>query len=205
MIQGPLLAVLVSLAVPAAADGDAAFAAALDGFVKSAAPIFAQQKELPKGKAAAKPAKPAAPAPLAADEKAWQKLIEAVKKDGKFKPGQLIMPATFTLEESTGDVKGDHVVRIVSFIGGINDDDEFEAEGAMLMSKTYTVAADGSTTIEHWGIGTDVYGEVQDAGHGTMLQDKNGKIVSKDLDKTLTPTDPRVKAQLDAIVGRWAK
>jgi hypothetical protein len=205
MIRGPLLAVLVALAVPAAADfGDAAFATPLESFAQSAAPIFAHQKSGSK-RISAEPAEPAAPAVIPTDSQAWQKLIVAVKKDGKYKPGQHNLPATYTLVEAIGDAKSDHVVRIVSFLGDLNDHDQFKAESAILRVMTFTRGADGNMTIEQWGIETDVYGEVSDASHDTMVQDKNGKPLSEAVDKTLMAGDPRIKAQLDALVGHWAK
>lgn len=195
-----LLAALIALPLAASAQStDAAFADSLGAIAAPVAASKAQFKLLKQ-----KPAAPQAKTPAAKDAD-WQKLVEAVKKDGKYSPEAGFMPGSFSIEDSTGDPKGDHESRSVGFMGGLNDDEKFEPIGAALILRTAKLdPKTGNFNIEIWMFQTDVYGEVQNAGHGTGVESADGKPLSKSPDK-LDPADPKVQAKLDEMVKYWAE
>lgn len=190
-------ALVVSLSVRAAADGDAAFASAL-----GAAPSGLATLALLK----AKPQKPAAaPKAPAAGDAVWAKVLETVKRDGKFKSGGGFAPSVFSIEDKTGDPKADHAMRGVSFVGLINDEEQFQAMGALFVSQEFKLdPKDGNWRVDQWVFETDVYGQVSNAGHGTVVQTPDGKTVSAVPEK-LNPADPRIQAQFDALLKHWAE
>lgn len=192
-----ILLLLALLAVPASANPDADFAASLTQGAPTAVQ-FARVKAKPQ-KPAAAPAK--APA---ADEAVWAKVIETVKRDGKYKPGNTRMPGSFSIEESTGDPKGDRSMRGISVLGMINEDEQFEAMGAVLVVVKFKVGADGNTTADQWVLQTDIYGEVGNAAHITAINDPAGKTLSVAPEK-LNPTDPKIQAQYDSMLKHWAE
>lgn len=201
-MKTPLLALAALLAVAplARASGDDAFAASLAAgaaFTPSAALRQAAQKPaLPANRAAKAPS-------IAADEATWKKVLEEVKKDGKYTP-ETLMPGSFALEETIGDPKGDHTERAITVLGALNDDEKFEPMGAVIaVSASKADAATGGSTVDVWMFQTDIYGEVQQAAHATVVLDKDGKPVSKTADK-LTPGDPKIKAVFDAECAKWA-
>lgn len=193
---GLVLAVIASFSIRAAAQSDAAFAAAL-----GEAPSFATIAQFK-----AKPQRPApGPKAPAAEDAVWQKVLETVQKDGKYRDGNGFMPSSFSIEDSTGDPKADHVMQGVSFLGLINDEEKFEAMGAMFVIKTFKLdPKDGNWHIDQWMFETDVYGQVRDAAHGTVIQAPDGKIVGTARD-ALNPADPRIQAQYDALLKHWAE
>ncbi len=195
-----ILLLLALLAAPASANPDADFAASLTQGAPTAVQ-FARVKAKPQ-----KPAAPAAPAakPPAADEAVWAKVLETVQRDGKYKPGNQLMPGSFSIEDSTGDPKGDRSMRGISVLGMINEEEQFEAMGAMLVAMQFKVGADGNTTIDQWMFQTDIYGEVGDAVHITAVKDPAGKALSAVPEK-LNPADPRIKAQYDSMLKHWAE
>lgn len=193
-----ILLLLALLAAPASAQSDADFAASLTQGAPTAVQ-FARVKAKPQ-----KPAAPAAKAP-AADEAVWAKVIETIKRDGKYKPApNPLMPSSFSIEDSTGDPKGDHTKRGISVLGLINEEEQFEAMGAMLVVMELKVGKDGNTTIDQWMFQTDIYGEVGDAAHATVVKDPAGKTVSAVPEK-LNPADPRIQAQYDSMLKHWAE
>jgi hypothetical protein len=204
MTHSPLLraalivSVVASLSLKASAqDGDAAFAAALGNAPSFAVP--AQFKAKPQAPAAAKPKAPAA------NDAVWQKVLETVKKDGKYTAENGLMPGSFAIEDSTGDPKAAHVEQGITFLGTLNDDEQFEAMGAMLMIQSFTLdPKDGNWHIDQWMFETDVYGQVQDAGHGTVITAPDGKKISAVPEK-LNPADPKIQAQYDAMLKHWAE
>jgi len=192
-----VLAVIAFLVSRASAQTDAAFAAALQQGAPTAVQ-FAQAKAKPQ-----KPA-PAPKAPVAADA-VWQKVLETVKRDGVYKPGEGPLPSAFTIDDSTGDPKAAHVERSVAVLGMINDDEQFEAMGAIFVVKSYTLdPKDGNWRVDQWMFMTDIYGEVGDGGHGLVIQTPDGKTVSAVPEK-LSPSDPRIQAQYDAMIKYWAE
>lgn len=190
-------AVVASLSLRAAAQSDAAFAGAL----AQGAPSFAAIAQF---KAKSQKPAPAAKAPEANDA-VWQKVLETVKRDGKFKPGSAIMPSAFSIEDTTGDPKADHAKHGVTFLGLLNDDEQFEAMGALFVVQEFKLdPKDGNWHIDQWMFETDVYGAVADAGHGTIVQTPDGKKVSATPEK-LNPADPKIQAQYDAMLKHWAE
>lgn len=204
MIPSPLRRTLLALAViaflisRASAQTDADFASALQQGAPSAVQ-FAQVKAKPQ-----KPA-PVAPKPPVADDAVWQKVLETVKRDGVYKPGEGPLPSAFTIDDSTGDPKAAHVENSVAVLGMINDDGQFEAMGAIFVVKSYTLdPKDGNWRVDQWMFMTDIYGEVGDGGHGLVIQTPDGKTVSAVPEK-LDPADPKIKAQFDAMLKHWAE
>jgi hypothetical protein len=195
IISSLLSAVLASLSVSASAQSDAAFASSL-----AAAPSWAAST----AQLRARPQKPAAKPPEASDD-VWAKVIETVKRDGKFKNGGGFMPSIFSIEDVSGDPKADHTMNGISFLGGLNDEEQFEAMGAMIVFQDFKLGKDGNFTIDQWMFQTDVHGRVGNAGHGTAVQSPDGKIISTTPDKTLTPGDPKIQAQFDALLKHWAE
>lgn len=192
-----VLAVVAFAISRASAQTDAAFASSLQQGV----PAFAQVAGLK-----AKPQKPA-PAPKApvASDAVWQKVLETVKRDGIYKPGADPLPSAFTIDDSTGDPKGAHVEHSVAVLGVVNEEELFEAMGAIFVVKSYTVdPKDGNFRVDQWMFMTDIYGEVGDGGHGLVIQTPDGKTVSAVPEK-LSPSDPRIQAQFDAMIKYWAE
>lgn len=193
-----ILLLLALLAAPASAQTDADFAASLSQGAPTAVQ-FARVK--------AKPQKPAAPAPKApaADEAVWAKVLETVKRDGKYKPApNELMPSAFSIEESTGDPKGDRTMRAISVLGMINDEEQFEPMGAMLIVMEFKVGKDGNTTLDQWMFQTDIYGEVGNAAHAVVVKDPSGNTVSGAPEK-LNPADPKIQAKYDSMLKHWAE
>lgn len=205
MIPSTLRRTLLALAViaflvsrAAAQNGDAAFASALQLGAPTSVQ-FAQVKAKPQ-----KPA-PAAPKAPVADDAVWQKVLETVKRDGIYKPGADPLPSAFTIDDATGDPKAAHVEHSVAVLGVVNDDGQFEAMGAIFVVKSFTVdPKDGNWRIDQWMFMTDIYGEVGDGGHGLVIQTPDGKTVSAVPEK-LNPSDPKIQAQLDAMLKHWAE
>lgn len=199
-MKTPLLAfaALALLSFPASAQSsDDAFGAALRG-VQAAPP--------PGVKAKPQRPAPAAAKPLVAPDAVWAKVLATVKKSGKFNPSPLgLMPDTFSIKDVTGDPKGANTTVEIQVVGVINDDDKFEAMGAALTTRTTTVdAKTGNLVTEWWGVQTDIYGEVAQAGHGTVVTTADGKPVSQTPEE-VAATDPRVKTQFDAMLKHWAE
>ncbi len=195
---GLAVAVIAALSLRAAAQSDAAFASALGQGVPTPAQ-FAQAK--------AKPQKPAPPVvkPPSAPDAVWQKVLETVKNGGIYKPGADPMPSAFTIDDSSGDAKADHETHSIAVLGLINDDEKFEAMGAILVFKSHKLdPKDGNWRIDQWMFMTDIYGEVADAGHGVIIQTPDGKTVSATPEK-LNPADPKIQAQYDTMLKHWAE
>lgn len=192
----PILLALAT-ALPAAAEpgGDAALSA---GFA-AALPTPAQMAAV---KAAAK--KPAAPKAPAAAEDAWQKIVEAVKKDGKYEPGEGFNPSVFTLETTDGDPAAAHTVRTVSFLGMLDEKGLFHALGAVLIEQAFTLdAKTGNWTVDQWVFETDVYGEAVNGGHAVIEQSPEGKVLSANPEK-IAPSSPQVHARYQSMIASWA-
>ena len=181
----------------AAAQTDADFTSAL----QKGAPSPAQFAKIK-----AKRQKPA-PAPKAptADDAVWQKVLETVKRDGVYKPGAGPLPGAFTIDDSTGDPKGAHVEHSVAVLGMVNEEELFEAMGAIFVVKSYTIdPKDGNWRVDQWMFMTDIYGEVGDGGHGLVIQTPDGKTLSATPEK-LNPADPKIQAQFNAMLKHWAE
>ena len=194
----PLLVLLSALPLRAVAQSDAAFASAL-GEAPAGIATLAQLK--------AKPQKPAAPTvkPPSAPDAVWQKVLEAVKNDGKYKPESGPMPGMFTIEDTVGDAKADHSMQGITVLGLLNDDEKFEAMGVMLILKDAKLdAKSGNMSVDQWAFEVDIYGEVGNAVHIVSIQTPDGKIVSSTPEK-LNPADPKIQAQYDAMLKHWAE
>lgn len=196
MIRHALAAAVLLLSIPlhAAARSDAAFAAALP------APSF----EALAGFKTAGAQKPAEPKTIVADPTAWKNVLEAVKNEGKYEAEAGIMPGTFSIEDSTGDPKANHVVRAISALGTLNDDEKFELMGVVVIFKEIKIdPKDGKRRVDLWMFQTDVYGEVEDAAHMTGTLSQDGTVLATPENPNLS--DPKVKAQFDAMIKYWAE
>lgn len=193
--------VLVSVGLRASAqNGDARFAAALAG---DELKVPSQLRAAPQRPTPATPAKPKAPV---ANDAVWQKVLETIKRDGAYKAGMGgIVPATFSLEDKTGDPKADHQMRGLTFLGMLNDEEMFEAMGGLMVFMDFKLdPKDGNFHVEQWLFEVDMYGEVQNAGHGTVITTVDGKKISATPDK-IGPADPKVQAQYDSMLKYWAE
>jgi hypothetical protein len=196
---GLALSLITALSLRASAQsGDAAFASAF-----AAAPSAATMSQL---RAAPQRPAPKAPAvkPPAAPDDVWAKIVETVKKDGKFKAGADPLPSDFTIEDVAGDPKAGHTASTVSFMGEINDDGLFEAMGALFLAREFKLDASGNWHIDQWMFMTDVHGEVFNAMHAVIVETPAGDNVSSAPEK-LTPADPRLKTQYDSMLKHWAE
>ncbi len=176
---------------------DAAFSSALT----EGAPLPAQFAALK-----AKPRKPAAPpAAPSAPEAVWQKVLETVKRDAEYTPGAGPMPSAFSIEDSTGDPKGAHVKHAITVLGMINDEEQFEAMGAIIVfMESKLNAKDGNYHVEQWMFQTDIYGDVGDVGHGVIVKSPDGKPLGS-TNSALDPADPKIQKQYDALLKHWAE
>ena len=213
MIIPATLALLLTFAVPApAADGDAAFASSLID-IQASAMKMAQGQKTPGTKPAVKrrakpkpPVAPVKPAAPAASEAAWQKIVELVQKDGKYKAGSMFMPASFTLEDVEGDPKADHVKRTIAFMGMLNDEEQFEPMGAMISYMKYTLdPKTGNFNVDQWLFETDVYGEVSDSAHLTGVMTPADKPAAPPTPDKLPEGDPKIKTAYDAETKFWSE
>lgn len=217
MISKPLarslaLAAVALLPLRAAAAGDAAF---LEGVTSAAAHLRTIQ-EL-RAAAPAAPKGPAVKAP-AADEGAWAKVIAALQnKDlSVYEPeAPPIKPGSFTLSIPAIDPKADpkvipqndHSQATLAAIGLNNDDDKFEVMGVVILSSDYKTDPSNPDNfiVDQWIFETDVYGQVQNAAHGTVvLPKKGGQPLSRKADP-LKPGDPRIDAKFQALVKQFSE
>lgn len=195
---GLAVAVIASLSFRAAAQSDASFAAAL-GEAPAGLATLAQLKAKPQ-----RPAPPKVKPPTASDA-VWQKVLEAVKTDGKYKPEAGQLPGMFSLEDAAGDPKADHSVQGITVMGLLNDDEKFEAMGVVLITQEFKLdPKTGNMSIDQWAFETDVYGEVGNAVHVVVVKAPDGKTVSATPEK-LNPADPKIQAQYDAMLKHWAE
>lgn len=191
-----VLAVIAFGISRASAQSDAAFSSALQAGAPSPAQ-FARIKAKPQ-KPAAPPAAPSAP------EAVWRKVLETVKRDAEYKPGVGPMPSVFSIEDSTGDPKGAHVKHAITVLGMINDEEQFEAMGAILIFAESKLAKDGNYHVELWMFQTDIYGDVGEAGHGVSIMSPDGKPLGSTR-SALDPADPKIQKQYDALLKHWAE
>jgi hypothetical protein len=195
---GLAVAVIAALSLRASAQSDAAFAAAL-GEAPSGFATLAQLKAKPQ-----KPAPKAPKAPVAADA-VWQKVLEAVKKDGVYKPEAGQVPGMFTLEDVVGDPKADHTMYGITVLGILNEDGQFQAMGALIVRQEFKLdPKDGNWHVDQWMFQTDIYGEVGRAGHGTLILAPDEKVLSAVPEK-LDAADPKIQTQYDALLKHWAE
>lgn len=193
-----VLAVVAFAISRASAQTDAAFAASLQAGAPTAVQ-FAETKAKPQ-----KPAAPQAKAPSAPDA-VWAKVLETVKRDGKYTPGSAIAPGAFTIEDTTGDPKGDHMTFGISVLGMLNDEEQFEALGALLVTMEFKLdPKDGNWHIEQWIFQTDIYGEVGEVANGTITKSPDGKVLGTS-HSAMSQNDPRIQAQYDAMLKHWAE
>lgn len=193
---GVALVVVAAVSIQAAASSNDSFAAAL-GDIRAPLANAAKSK--------AKPQIPAAPKAPSAPDAVWQKVLEAVRNDGKYRPETDEMPGSFSLSEVAGDPKGDHIVREIAVLGMLNEDEQFQAMGAVFVVKSYKLdAKDGNWLIDQWLFQADIYGDVMNAGHGVVIQSPDGKTLSAVPDQ-LDPADPKIQAQYDAMLKHWAE
>ncbi|MDP3541620.1 MAG: hypothetical protein Q8T11_04045 [Elusimicrobiota bacterium] len=195
-----LVLAVIALAIARASartGSDAAFSSAL----AEGAPVPAQFAALK-----AKPRKPAAPpAAPSAPEAVWQKVLETVKRDAEYAPGAGPMPSVFSIEDSTGDPKGEHVKQGITVLGMINDEDQFVAVGVILIfGESKLNAKDGNYHVEQWMFQTDVYGDVGEAAHGVVIMSPDGKPLGSKR-SPLDPADPKIQKQYDAMLKHWAE
>jgi hypothetical protein len=194
------LSLITLLSLRASAQtGDAAFASAF-----AAAPSAATMAQLRAAPQRPAPAAPAAKPPSAPDD-VWAKIVETVKKDGKYKAGADPLPSAFTIEDVAGDAKADHTSNTASFVGEINDDGLFEAMGALFLVREFKLdPKDGNWHVDQWMFMTNVHGEAFNAMHANIIETPAGDNVSTAPDK-LTVADPRLKAKYDSMLKYWAE
>ncbi|MBI2386328.1 MAG: hypothetical protein HYV14_09990 [Elusimicrobia bacterium] len=204
MIPSPLRRALLLLAVAAflitraaAQNADAAFASAL----REGAPSFARIAQFK--------AKPRKPVPQtkgpSASEAVWAKVLETVKRDGKYRPDSAFAPGSFSIEDTVGDPKADHSTQGISVFGMLNDEERFEALSVMLVFRDHKLdPKDGNWHIEQWLFQTDVYGEVAELAAGTVIKTQDGKVVGTTR-SAISPSDPKVQARYDAMLAHWAE
>jgi hypothetical protein len=190
-----LAVVACAAAVPASAQLD------MSGASEILAGIRAQKSatgpQAPAKNAAAKAVPPSA------DDAAWRKIVDLVKKKGKYAPQNFPTPGQFSLEDVGGDKNADHAEEHVTFFGIMNDDELFEAAGAGLMSDDWKKGPDGNWRVDRWLFQVDVYGTVQDVAHYLMVMtpDLQPAGIKED---PLKPADPRIGQKFAASVAHWA-
>jgi hypothetical protein len=148
---------------------------------------------------------PAEAAPASAPEKVWQKILDAVRKNGKYTPEVApIRPGVFGLKGVQGDEKADHSIQYADVLGALNDDGLFAPMAVVFTSEDWKVdPTDGLLHGDRWLIQADLYGTVQDAFHGEVVEAADGKQHSAEPDK-LDPSDPVVAEKFKAMIEYWA-
>jgi len=166
--------------------------------------LKAQNIQGPAKKAAPAPKAPAAVQPPSAPDASWQKILEAVKKSGKYTPEKPPRaPGMFVIEDVGGDKTADHTAESVTVFGLLNDDGQFEAAGAGFMSDEWKKGPDGNWHVDRWIFQTDIYGTVEDAAHVQLILTPDEKPAGiKEL--PLKPTDPAIGQKFQAIIAHWA-
>jgi hypothetical protein len=156
-----------------------------------------------RAKASAAAPRPSATPPPAADD-AWRKVIENLKRKGAYAAENPPIPATFGLEDRTGDDKAEHAVDRINAFGEIDEQGRFQAEMVGISSEKWTRAADGNWSVDTWIFEADVYGVLHDAAHLIRAATPDQAPVSVKADK-LVPRDPRIKAKYDEMTRHWAQ
>lgn len=193
-----VVAVIAFFVSRAAAQSDQAFASAL-GQSPAGLATIADLKAKPQKPATTPPKAPSAP------DAVWQKVLEAVKADGKFIAGAGPMPSMFSIQDSTGDPKANHAKQHITVVGMLNEEEQFEAMGVMLVAQTFKLdPKDGNTTVDQWAFEVDIYGEVGNAVHVVVIKSSDGKVISATPEK-LNPADPKIQAQYDMMLKHWAE
>jgi len=190
-----LVAVIAALTVPAAAQSDAGFAAAL-GKAPSGLATMAQLKTVSQAPAAAKAKGPTVPAG------AWTEMMNKAMRDGRRESED---SASRWLQEVVGDPDGEHTTRLLIVFLALDDNDRIVTDGGALTLATFTWAPTfgGMLISESWELYLSDSGEVIQAaivtrtGNPQRGYDVIGTVM-------VDPADPRVKVRLDEMFQRWS-
>lgn len=192
-------AAVAVLSLPAAAQSDAAFAAAL-GKAPSALATMAQLKTAVQAPAAAKAKGPTVPAA------AWTEMLNKAMRDGRRESED---SDTRWLQEVAGDPDGEHTRRLLMVFLVLDENDRIVTDGGALSLATYTWAPAGPDGIrrllvsEAWTLLISGSGEVTEAAIVTTLG--NAQIGYEEIGNVMVDAaDPRVKVRLDEMFKRWS-
>jgi hypothetical protein len=182
------------LSIPAAAQSDAAFAAAL-GRLPSALATMAQLKTAPQAPAAAKAKGPAVPAA------AWKKLLGKVRAQGTFSgSGAVILQS---LNAMRGPQKDDHTTYSVTISLSPNADGALVVQEAAIGVTEFALMEDSDIfTATQWTFVLSASGEVTQAMSADALGNyeigfRSGR--PRDLDLA----DSEVKTRVEEAVAFW--
>lgn len=190
-----LAAVISALALPAAAQSDAGFAAAL-GKSPSGLATMAQLKTVSQAPAEAKAKGPAVPAG------AWKEMLTKAMRDGRRESES---SDSRWLQETVGDPDGEHTTRLLIVFLVLDDNDRIVTDGGALTLATFTWAPTfgGMLISESWEVYLSDSGEVIQAAIVTRSGNpKRGYDVLSTVMVDLA--DPRVKVRLDEMFQRWS-
>lgn len=193
---GPAVAVIASLSIRAAAQGEADFFGAL-----AAIPYATQRRQIPQKPLVLPVQAPSAPSDV------WTKVLEVMKTAGEYAPGNGQRPDIFTITDVTGDTKADHVKRVFTVPGKFNKDGQFEAMSAVFVILEFKLdAKDGNWHIDRWMVTSDIYGEVTQAVHMPAVVSPEGEqLHDSEPNVKPEPDNSEIQAQYDAMLKYWAE
>ncbi|MFI5349799.1 MAG: hypothetical protein ACHQ2Z_09665 [Elusimicrobiota bacterium] len=166
----------------------------------------AQTQQSPKPKPKPKPQPKTKPAPVgpSAPEQAWGKIVAAIRENGDFRPEKsMFIPARFGLRDVRGDEKGDHSVDSAEVVGSMTEAGLFDPAVGEFNSDEWKLGADGSWTVDHWQIVTDVYGTLKAVDRKTIVKAPDLKEVSSK-DVAVKLDDPALAAKFKSVIEYWA-
>lgn len=186
----PLAAVIAALALPVAAQTDAAFAAAL-GEAPAGLEAAAQLKT--------KPQAPAAQA-LAAPADVWKKIVARVKAISEYSP----IIDGIIVEDFLGNPKGNRSQHVITLFGSPDANGAFVFEEACIeFSETTLDPKDGNWHGASWTFYVDPAGKVVGRTYGESVRTPDERVLSGGPVK-LDSADPRVAARFDAMIKYWS-
>jgi len=187
----PLAAVL-ALSLPAAAQGDAAFASAL-GKLPSGLATMAQLKTQSQ-----KPAQEPVLGPPVAHED-WMAIINMMRAEAKYEapePGTTL--SKWSLTDSNPEYKEMHII----FLG--RPQGTLIAIGAAFFVTVKVTATPTEVRAETWSFTTNYLGRLSEVSYQTATKTADGKITEHPIE-ALDIADPKVAARFDAIIKHWTE
>lgn len=198
MVKLPLLLAALSaaaLALPAAAQSDAAFASAL-GTPPSGLATLAQLKAQPQAPAQDPPMGP----PVAHD--AWMRIINLMRAKAKYTGPDAKGLSEWRLSEKSSDPRAEYVLMTVVFVGRTVGDNI--GIGVAFFSAFKATATTTEVVAESWSFSTDYLGRVKRAVYQRTTKRLDGSI-HVEAGVPVDFADPRIAARFASIIKYWSK
>jgi|GEM_PF-2119645 len=165
----------------------------------SARAVWAAQSAAPKAPAKSPPRTEALPSAPAGD---WTALLENVRDNGKYEPGDVTYPPHFSFEDISGAKDAAHKADYVTVFGSIGEEDGLFHPGSVdVVSEDWAVDEKKNWRIEQWMFRVGVDGRARDAMHNILYETPDGHVLGED---ELAP-GAEAKAHFDALIKRWTQ